>query len=76
MSVIDVVVGAELEKERGLFILLHDPETGQLKFDQTITSPAGMVGYIDLEWKSWPHGDSGAAWAHSALFLPASEAYP
>jgi len=66
-----IVVGAEFEKERGMFILLHDPRTGQLTFDTTIASPSGVAGYIDLEQQSWPHGDSGPAWGHAALFLPA-----
>ena len=66
-----IVVGAELGKEQGMFILLHDPETGRLAFDPTIASASGRVGYIDLEQQSWPHGASGAASAHAALFLPA-----
>lgn len=66
-----IVIGAELEKERGMFMLLYDPQTGGLAFDQSIISASGRVGYIDLEQQSWPHGPSGPAWGHAALFLPA-----
>jgi hypothetical protein len=65
-----VVIGAELGGEQGMFILLFDEQTGRLRFDQTIVSPSGKIGYIDLEVQQWPHRASGAAWAHAALFLP------
>lgn len=65
-----IVVGAEMEKEAGMFVLLHDPKTGALTFDLTISSASAKPGYIDLEHQSWPHGASGPAWGHAALFLP------
>lgn len=38
------------------------------------TDPAfngdGQTGYITLKQATWPHGASGAAWGHAALFLP------
>jgi hypothetical protein len=64
-----LVVGAELGGEQGMFILTFDASTGRLQFDQTIRSPDGRAGYIDLEAQDWPHGPSGPAWGHSALFL-------
>ena len=30
----------------------------------------GRAGYVDLEQQIWPHGATGAAWGHAALFLP------
>lgn len=65
-----VVIGAELGGEQGMFILLFDERTGRLRFDPSIVSPSGKMGYIDLEFQQWPHGPSGPAWAHAALFLP------
>lgn len=65
-----IVIGAEMEKERGMYLLHYDPQTGGLAFDSTIISASGKVGYIDLEQQSWPHGTSGSARAHAALFLP------
>jgi hypothetical protein len=67
-----IVVGAETDREKGVFILLFDPATGSLAFDAAIGTPSGPPGYIDLAGQSWPHGTSGPARAHSALFLPAA----
>jgi hypothetical protein len=67
-----IVIGAELGGEQGLFILRFDASSGRLQLDPSIVSPAGKVGYIDLEKQEWPHGPSGPAWAHAALFLPGS----
>jgi len=67
-----IVVGAETDKEKGVFILLYDAATGGLAFDTSIGTPSGPPGYIDLSSQSWPHGPSGPARAHSALFLPAT----
>jgi hypothetical protein len=64
-----LVVGAELGGEQGMFILTFDASTGRLQFDPMIRSPAGGAGYIDLEAQNWPHGPSGPAWGHAALFL-------
>ncbi len=65
-----VVIGAELGGEQGMFVLKFDKRTGTLAFDASITPVAGAPGYIDLEAQTWPHGKSGAAWGHAALFLP------
>lgn len=65
-----IVIGAETEKEKGAFVLLHDPATGRLSFDNAVGGGASPAGYIDLSKQRWAHGDSGSARAHSALFLP------
>jgi hypothetical protein len=64
-----LVVGAELGGEQGMFVLTFDSAIGRLQFDPTIRSPDGRAGYIDLEAQNWPHGSSGPAWGHAALFL-------
>jgi hypothetical protein len=68
-----VVIGAELGGEQGMFVMRFDERTGQLRFDESLVPASGKVGYIDLESQSWPHGASGAAWAHAALFLPGAD---
>jgi hypothetical protein len=68
-----IVVGAEMGKEKGMYILAYDPGTGVLSIDTSINPDSGHPGYIDLDHQAWPHGDSGSAWAHSALFLPATD---
>jgi hypothetical protein len=66
-----IVIGAETDREKGVFVLLHDPATGALTFDGSLGGGASPPGYIDLGAQRWPHGESGSARAHSALFLPA-----
>jgi hypothetical protein len=63
-----LVLGAELGGEDGLFILRFDDQTGQLTFDPAFSGD-GQAGYISFKRPTWPHGTSGAAWAHAALFL-------
>jgi hypothetical protein len=65
-----VVVGAELGGEQGMLILRLDPATGELRPDERVTSASGRPGYLDLAMDTWPHGKTGAAWAHAALFMP------
>jgi hypothetical protein len=65
-----IVLGAELGGEQGMYILRFDERKGTLSFDERMRSPTGEAGYIDLENQAWPHGATGAAWAHAALFLP------
>jgi len=66
-----IVIGAEAGHEKGVYILLHDPRSGTLRFDHSVGAAGSPPGYIDLSTPSWPHGASGPARAHSALFLPA-----
>jgi hypothetical protein len=65
-----IVVGAEMNKERGMYVLVYDPGTGGLSIDASISATSDRPGYIDLDHQAWPHGQTGPAWAHSALFLP------
>lgn len=65
-----IVLGAEMGKERGVYLLTYDPATGTLAVDGSINAGSRRPGYIDLDHQAWPHGPSGSAWAHSALFLP------
>ena len=66
-----VVVGAEFGGEQGLLMLRLDEESGQLRLDDTIVA-GSRRGYVDLSGSNWPHGASGPAWGHAALFLPAA----
>lgn len=65
-----IVIGAETDHEKGVYILIHDPATGRLTFDSSVSPSGAPPGYIDLSAQSWPHGASGPARAHAALFLP------
>ena len=65
-----IVVGAELGGEQGMLVLRLDPATGVLRPDERIRSADGRPGYLDLALETWPHGKTGHAWAHAALYMP------
>ena len=67
-----LVLGAELGGERGMYVLLVDPATGRVRMDPTVGS-ATRPGYLGFHRESWPHGSTGPAWAHAAVFLPPTE---
>ena len=67
-----LILGAEAGGEQGMYVLLIDPETGRLSLDPTIGA-AERPGYLDLAREEWPHGATGPAGAHAALFLPLVE---
>jgi hypothetical protein len=64
-----LVLGAELGGEEGFYILRFDEQTGRLSFDPALQAE-GQTGYVSLRNQAWPHGSSGPAWGHAALFLP------
>jgi len=64
-----LVLGAELGGEEGFYLLRFDAQAGRLSFDSALKGD-GQTGYLDLKNQSWPHGPSGPAWGHAALFLP------
>ncbi|NNL90275.1 MAG: hypothetical protein HKP25_14515 [Marinicaulis sp.] len=70
-----LVMGAELGGEDGFFILRIDTDTGRIGFDPDFKARrSGSLfakshpGYIKLRRQDWPHGQSGNAWGHAALF--------
>jgi hypothetical protein len=64
-----LVLGAELGGEVGFYLLRFDAAAGRLSFDESLTGE-GQPGYVSLKNQAWPHGGTGTAWAHAALFLP------
>ncbi len=65
-----LVVGAEAGMEEAMVILRVDPRTGKLSFDDRLTDSKGRKGFIDFAREDWPHGKTGPAWGHAALFIP------
>jgi hypothetical protein len=49
-----------------------DETSGRLSFDGALKGE-GKDGYVSLKDQRWPHGDTGPAWGHAALFLPAAQ---
>ncbi len=68
-----LILGAEYGGEDGFFVLRIDEATGELSFDSAFQSD-GQAGYLSLKQERWPHGASGHAWGHAALFLPSTDA--
>ena len=75
-----LILGAELGGEQGFFMLRFDESDGRLAFDDNFNGKkkgflfgSRHTGYISLERRSWPHGDTGSSWGHAALFLGAGD---
>ena len=71
-----LILGAELGGEQGFFMIRIDEQTGTLSFDMDFNgkkqgrfSKSPKRGYISLEQDEWPHGQTGPAWGHAALFM-------
>lgn len=51
-----------------LFVLNFDPANGRLTVDERFRDPASSRDGVDLSEKTWPHGFSGKALPHGAVF--------
>jgi hypothetical protein len=64
-----IVVGAENGGEDRMLIALIDPATGALRWDESFRSADGALG-VSFVRERWPHGATGEAIGHAALFRP------
>ncbi len=64
-----LILGQEMGHEDRMLMLRLDASTGRLSWDEAFRSEDGSLG-ISFKRKSWPHGDSGEAIGHAALFRP------
>ncbi len=71
-----LVLGSELGSEQGFFMLRFDEETGALAFDKAFQGKQkGLIlsrkhdGYVSFDRPAWPHGETGMAFGHAAIFL-------
>lgn len=55
-------------KGNRLFLLDFDPATGSLSLDERFRDPGDGLSGIDLTRKTWPHGFTGRAAPHGAVF--------
>ena len=62
-----IVVGAENGGENRMLMALLDPQTGALSWDDSFRSPDGALG-LSFVRDRWPHGVTGEAFGHAALF--------
>lgn len=65
-----LVIGAEAGMEEAMVILRFDDQTGAIRLDDSLVDEKGRKGFLDFGRSEWPHGKSGPAWGHAALFLP------
>jgi hypothetical protein len=64
-----LIVGGENGGEERMLIARLDARTGRLTWDETLRSADGSLG-INFTHDDWPHGRTGPAFAHAALFRP------
>ena len=64
-----IIVGAENGGESRMLMARLDSLTGRLTWDDTFRSTDGAPG-VSFVRQRWPHGDSGEAFGHAALFRP------
>ena len=64
-----IIVGAENGGESRMLMARLAPSTGRLSWDETFRSSDGALG-VSFVRQHWPHGDSGEAFGHAALFRP------
>jgi hypothetical protein len=64
-----VIVGAENGGENRMLMARVDRRTGRLWWDESLRAADGTLG-ISFRRDRWPHGASGEAFGHAALFRP------
>lgn len=74
-----LILGAELGGEQGFYMLRIDEVSGRLGFDPDFADypddsllsmlRSKSTGYISLSRQDWPHGSTGPAWGHAAVFF-------
>ena len=74
-----LILGAELGGEQGFYMLRFDEKTGRIEFDADFAEyrsdsllnifRSKSPGYIWLDREQWPHGATGPAWGHAAVFF-------
>jgi len=63
-----VISGGAKALEMRLLMATIDPQTGKLLLDETFRPKGAMRPGVDFNRASWPHGNSGKAIPHGAVF--------
>jgi hypothetical protein len=64
-----IIVGAENGGENRMLMARIDTRTGKLAWDDSFRSADGTLG-VSFRRETWPHGATGEAFGHAALFRP------
>jgi hypothetical protein len=54
----------------GVYLIDMDPETGKLRLAGDLPATGSGIPGIQFDRDEWPHGKSGPAFAHGAVFEP------
>ena len=64
-----LIVGAENGGEERMLMARVDERTGRVTWDESLRTGDGTLG-ISFQRERWPHGATGEAFGHAALFRP------
>jgi hypothetical protein len=64
-----LIVGAQDGGEDRMLVAHVDARTGRLRWDESLRAADGTLG-ISFRRERWPHGATGEAFGHAALFRP------
>jgi hypothetical protein len=64
-----IIVGAENGGETRMLMVTFDPTSGLLAWDTSFQDSDGSLG-VSFDRPSWPHGATGPAFSHAAVFRP------
>lgn len=64
-----IIVGAENGGENRMLMARIDTASGRLSWDESFRSADGRLG-VSFVRGAWPHGPTGEAFGHAALFWP------
>ncbi len=65
-----VLTGFFEQLERRVMMLNFNQDTGQISIDNAFGEGDKFGSGLIIDRESWPHGDTGAAMAHGAIFWP------
>ena len=54
----------------GVYLIDMDPETGKLRLAGDLPATGSGIPGIRFDRDEWPHGKTGPAFAHGAVFSP------
>lgn len=63
-----VVSGGKLARETRILLVTIDPASGKLSLDDSFRDPGSVTPGVSFDRASWPHGATGKALPHGAVF--------
>jgi hypothetical protein len=54
----------------GVYLIDMDPETGKIRHATDLPATKSGIPGVRFDREEWPHGKSGSAFAHGAVFRP------